>query len=138
MADLVKSSPTRADHNRERREGLITHATRTEKALKLARELVKMVPALDKPEYKPLTYNYCRLTILIESVFGSFDEGDLVDSGGLAKAALTTFRQLVGELRALAKELGISPTTSILLAKQVKPMLDIEAIRAEYAEADEE
>ena len=58
----------------EKRQGTLTQAVRTEKALKVARELVRLVPALDKPEYRPLGFNYAKLAVLAEAIFAVLGE----------------------------------------------------------------
>lgn len=114
----------------QNRAGLMTQARRTQRALSIARELVNHVPALDAPQYRPLVLNFARLTVLIEHTFGVLDEGPLLSEvTGEVRQSVNTYRQLLGELRALASTLGISPTTAILLAKQARPMLDLDEVR---------
>jgi hypothetical protein len=107
---------------------------RDEAVLRFAREVVAMVPAIDKPEYRPLVYNYARIAKLCEQAYSHLHEGGLVNDEGELRASLNTYRQLTAELRAAARELGLTPTSSILLATLVKPMLDLDCVRGDDGE----
>ena len=99
---------------------------------------MRLVPALDKPEYRPLVFNYAKLAVLAEAIFAVLGEKFISDETGEVRASATIYRQIVGEMRVLAHELALSPTTTLQLAKVAKPILDLEAVRAEYAEAETE
>jgi len=115
---------------------LIHKIRRDEAVLRFARKVVAMVPAVDKPEYRPLIYNYARIAILCEQAYSYLHEGSLINSEGELRASLNTYRQLTAELRAAARELGLSPTSAALLAKPVQ-FLDLDSMR-DHEDEDEQ
>ena len=57
---------------------LIRKIKTDEAVLRFARKVVSMVPAVDKPEYRPLIYNYARIAILCEQAYSCLHEGGLL------------------------------------------------------------
>ena len=106
----------------------IARLKRDEAVRRMARRIVTLVPALDRPEWRPLILNYSRVAVLAERAYNHLREAGLLDDHGELKSSLETYRRLAGELRAQARELGLSPTVAVSLT-QMKPMLDLEALR---------
>jgi phage terminase small subunit len=97
---------------------------------------MKLVPALNEVQYRPLVLNYARVAILCERAYLHLKEGTLIDQSGELRASLDRYRNLVKELRNCARELGLSPSTATLLAKPVQ-FLDLESMRADAEEPEQ-
>jgi hypothetical protein len=93
-----------------------------------ARQLVKLVPAINLPEYRPLILNFARLSILCDRAYDHLRNTSLLNADGELKSSLSVYRQLTSELRASARELGLSPTVAASLARPVK-VLDLDSMR---------
>ena len=108
---------------------LIRKIKRDEAVLALARKVVAMVPAIDKPEYRPMIYAYASLAILCEQAYAHLHEVGVANDEGELRSSLTTYGQLTVRLQKLADALGLTPTSTILLATPVRPMLDLACMR---------
>jgi phage terminase small subunit len=107
---------------------VVRKVTRDDAVRRLARKLVRLVPAIDVPEYRPLVLSYARLAILNEKAHAHLKEAGLIDDKGELRNSINTYRQLAGQLQSAARELGLTPTMAASLAKPVK-YLDLESLR---------
>jgi phage terminase small subunit len=101
---------------------------------RLTRKLVTLVPALEDAQFRPLVTNYCRLAVLCERAYDRIREASLLDDNGELRSSLDTYRRMTGELRAMGRELGLSPTVAASMARPVR-VLDLEAMRDEADDA---
>lgn len=99
----------------------------------MSRRLVTLVPSLDQPEWRPLVLTYCRIAVLAQRAYDHLRQSGLLDEEGELKKSLETYRRLAGELRAQARELGLSPSVAASLMKQ-KPIDFVAAMNVENAE----
>lgn len=77
----------------------------------LARRIMRKVPRLDRPEFRPLIDSFASVTVLSSRIlFELSQRKNLINQDGNAPAAIDTFRRLVATKRNLADDPGLSPS----------------------------
>jgi hypothetical protein len=80
---------------------------------RLAARLIEQVPRLDKPEFYPLVRGYCICCLQIARVNAALEEGDIISAEtGEVRSSVDSLRKLLATQSQLAKELGLTPSTS--------------------------
>lgn len=112
------------------------HAKRDQQVRRAVTHLRNLVPHLDKPEFLPLVRSFVRVTLLIERAYEVLRDGKIVDDAGELRSSLTSINTLMKTQSALARELGLSPSSLKSIGTQ-RQTLDLEAIRAAFKEVED-
>jgi hypothetical protein len=104
----------------------------------VCQQIVKSAAHLDDKRYRPMIMSCARVTLLIERAWDAIAEMDMLvsESTGELRSSLQTLGQLVAHQHKLLLSLGLSPTVADKVAKEIKPVLDLEAFRAAADAAD--
>lgn len=97
----------------------------------VCQQILRAAPHLDDPKFRPLLRSFAQITILIEKSYGAVMKfPSLVsETTGELRGSLQTLGQLISHQRRLLADLGLTPATVAQVAKEVKPMLDLAAMR---------
>jgi len=102
-----------------------------------SRVLIKYEPALKARKYRPLVLNYARVALLCERAYARAMEQMAINPDGDLPSCLDGYRRMAAELRAMARELGLSPTVASLLTKPA-PILDLDDMRRANDDDDDD
>jgi hypothetical protein len=98
----------------------------------VCQQIIKAAPHLDDKRYRPMIMSAARVTLLIERSWDHLAEMDSLvsEQTGELRSSLQTMAQLVSHQTKLFLALGLAPTMAARIAKEARPMLDLEAFRA--------
>jgi|SRR5215469_3751382 len=97
----------------------------------VCQQIVKSASHLDDKRYRPMILSCARVTLLGERAWDAIAEMDTLvsETTGELRSSLQTIGQLIAHQHKLLLSLGLSPTVADKVIKEIKPVLDLEAMR---------